>query len=510
MAETTWIKQASWVVAWDGAGDRHVYLRDADVVFAGNKLVFVGKGYAGAADRIVDGKDRLVMPGFVNIHSHPTSEPLLRGLTEEFKSRKLGMSTLYEYTVLVGRSNYTTTLAESQANRDNPQIYQDDDARKAACALAVYEMLGSGVTTFVDYSPNRANWIDEAIATGMRVCIAPSFRSGYWYTPNGHEVLYEFDEKAGRRAFNEAMALLDEVAKHPCDRLFGLVAPGQIDTCKPDLLQDARDAARERKLAMTLHAAQSVVEFREMVRRHGKTPIEWLESIGLLAPNFIIGHAIFLDHHSWINWPGPERKDLQRIVDSGAHVAHCPHNFVRSGVYLQDFGKYRRAGVNIGLGTDSYPHNFVDEMRWATVMAKVAAQDVWSTRVEDVFYAGTVGGAKALQRDDIGRLAPGCKADIVIADCNHPMMQPVRDPLRSLIFSALERPITDVYVDGRPVVAGGKVLTVDAVEAGRVLAAGQARALQRVPDKDWAMRTADEAFPLALATVDAIPAGNMH
>jgi cytosine/adenosine deaminase-related metal-dependent hydrolase len=149
-------------------------------------------------------------------------------------------------------------------------------------------------------------------------------------------------------------------------------------------------------------------------------------------------------------------------------------------------------------------------MRWASVMGKVAASSVWTARVEDVFYAATVGGAKALQRDDIGRLAPGCKADLVIADCTHPMMQPVRDPLRSLIFSALERPITDVYVDGRQVVTNGKVLTVDAEEAGRILSEGQQRALQRVPDKDWAMRTADEAFPLALETVQSIPAASLH
>ena len=496
---TTWIRNAAWVVAWDAAGDRHVYMRDADVVFRDGTLVHVGRGYAGSADTIVDGTDRLILPGFVNIHSHPTSEPLLRGLTEEFKSRKLGMSTLYEYTVLVGRSNYTTTLAESQANRDNPQIYQDDDARMAAGQIAMWEMLKSGVTTFVDYSPNRAGWIDEALATGMRVCMAPSFRSGYWYTPNGHEVLYNFDEAAGRRAFDEAVRLLDEVQAHPSDRLFGMMAPGQIDTCTMDLLQDARDAARERRLPMTLHAAQSVVEFREMVRRHGKTPIEWLESIGLLAPNFIIGHAIFIDEHSWINWP--EKRDLGRIVDSGSHVAHCPHNFVRGGVILQDFGRYRAAGVNIGLGTDSYPHNFVDEMRGAAVLGRGAPRDVAATRVEDVFYAGTVGGAKALQRDDIGRLAPGCKADIVVVDCTHPMMQPLRDPLRSLIFSALERPITDVYVGGDLVVKDGQVLTIDVSRAGAILTAGQQRALQRVPDKDWAKRTADEAFPLALATV---------
>ena len=508
MAKTTCIKNAAWVVAWDGETGRHVYMRDVNVVFSGNSIIHVGRDYDGHVDITVDGTSKMVMPGFINIHTHPTSEPLLRGLTEETKSPQFYMSTLYEYSVLVGRSNHTTTLAESQAKRDDPSIYQDDDARKAAAMVAVYEMLKSGVTTFVDYSPNRADWLAEAEATGMRVCVAPSFRSGFWYTPNGHEVLYKWDEAAGRRAFEEALAVVDSIPAHGCDRLFGMVAPGQIDTCTADLLQDARDASRERKMPMQLHAAQSVVEFREIVRRHGKTPVEWLEHLGLLAPNFIIGHAIFLDHHSWINWH--EKKDLGRIADSGTHVAHCPQNFVRGGVVLQDFGTYRKAGVNIGFGTDAYPHSYVDEMRWALMLAKVATGNVNATNAGEVFYSATVGGAKALQRDDIGRLAPGFKADLVLVDLKHPMMQPLRDPLRGLIFSALERPITDVYVDGRQVVRDGKVLTVDIEWATWAINEGQRRALPKVPEKDWAKRTADEVFPLALPQHDICGHGGWH
>jgi cytosine/adenosine deaminase-related metal-dependent hydrolase len=131
-------------------------------------------------------------------------------------------------------------------------------------------------------------------------------------------------------------------------------------------------------------------------------------------------------------------------------------------------------------------------------MAKVATRDVHSIGVGDVLEAATVGGARALGRDDLGRLAPGAKADLVLVDLDHPAMQPRRDPLRGLVFSALERPVRDVYVDGTLVVENGEVLTLDHHDAGRRLNAGQEKALEGVAARDWAGRSADEAFPLSL------------
>ena len=144
----------------------------------------------------------------------------------------------------------------------------------------------------------------------------------------------------------------------------------------------------------------------------------------------------------------------------------------------------------------------MDEMRRAVTLAKVATGDVHSIGAGDVLEAATVGGARALGRDDIGRLAAGAKADLVLVDLTHPSMQPVRDPLRGLMFSALERPVRDVYVDGRQVVRGGEVLTLDHRAAGERLTAGQQKALAGVAERDWAGRGADEAFPLSLPMAD--------
>ena len=472
---TTVIKNADWIIAWNDEQGRHEYLTGGDVVFTGDRFDFVGRGYSGPADREISGRGRMVMPGLINIHSHPASEPFNRGLMEERGSPKLGMSSLYEFMLLVR---------------------PDEDAKRAAALFAVSELLKSGVTTFTDYSAARAGWIEDLAGSGIRACLAPAYRSARWFTRNGHRVEYEWNEGAGREAMAQALGVIDDAARHPSGRLFGMLAPAQVDTCTPELLQASVEAAKARNLSLQIHAAQSVVEFREMTTRHGKTPIEWLDGLGVLYDGAIIAHCIFVDEHSWIRWP--RKGDLERVARSGASVAHCPNIFARRGILLQDFGKYRRLGINIGLGTDTFPHNFIDEMRWATVLCKVAAGDVEATSLADVFHAATVGGAKALLRTDIGRLAPGCKADLSLVDLAHPSLQPVRDPLRSLVFSGLDRPITDVFVDGRQVMADGQVKTVDVRAMVEAMSRGQRSALAHVSEADYAHRPVSEVFPMTL------------
>jgi cytosine/adenosine deaminase-related metal-dependent hydrolase len=233
-----------------------------------------------------------------------------------------------------------------------------------------------------------------------------------------------------------------------------------------------------------------------MVRRHGITPIQWAHRIGLAGPGTIFGHGIFVDEHSWLHWWS--RRDIAIMADTGTSVAHCPTPFARYGHTLEDFGKYRRAGINVGIGTDTVPQNLLEEMRWATVLARIAAEDIRSTEMADVFHAATVGGARALLRDDIGRIAPGAKADLVLVDLDNPWMMPARDPLRSLIFHAADRAVRDVYVDGRQVVASGRVLTLDRAGALARLTEAQRRMEALVPERDEWRRSSAEIAPLSL------------
>jgi 5-methylthioadenosine/S-adenosylhomocysteine deaminase len=217
----------------------------------------------------------------------------------------------------------------------------------------------------------------------------------------------------------------------------------------------------------------------------------------VLSPRTIIGHGIFLDHHPWTHWP--ETDDLEALARSGSTVAHCPTVFARRGIALRDFGRYVRRGVNMGIGTDVYPHNMLDEMRLASYLGRVVSESPRSVSVSDIFNAATIGGARALGRDDIGRLAVGCKADVVIVDCAHPAMRPCHDPLRSLVYSASDRAVAHVFVDGEQVVRDQKVLTIDYEAASAALEEAQTRGLSQIRQLDWAGRNAEEiagsAFP---------------
>ena len=470
------IKNAAWVVAWDESAGRHVYRRGVDVAFAGDTIAFLGRDYEGAADRVIDGKDRLVLPGFVNIHSHPEHEPLYRGIREEHGLRNMHMTGLYERSQAFGAP--------------------DEEARAASAEFAYCELLLSGVTTLVDISFPWEGWLELFAKSGLRGFLAPGYASARWRLANDRELEYAWDEARGRAGFEAALSLIERARQHPCGRLSGVVSPMQIDTCTADLLRDSRDAARERGLPFTVHLAQSVVEVREMIRRHGKTPVAWAHEIGILGPGAILGHALFLDTHSWIRWW--TRQDLATIADAGASVAHCPTPFARYGQIMENLGDYLRAGVTVGIGTDTTPHNMVEEMRKAAVLARIAARDIAAVGTADVLHAATVGGADALLREDLGRIAPGKKADLVLVDLTVPSMVPARDPLRSFLYHAGDRAVASVFIAGREVVAGGRVLTLDQQAAGERLASAQARMIEAAPRRDYRGRSAGEITPLSL------------
>jgi cytosine/adenosine deaminase-related metal-dependent hydrolase len=169
---------------------------------------------------------------------------------------------------------------------------------------------------------------------------------------------------------------------------------------------------------------------------------------------------------------------------------------MRRGIALNTFGGYLKAGVNIGIGTDTYPHNILDEMRNAGTVARVVAGTVDDHNTSDVFNAATIGGARALRRDDIGRLKAGAKADLVLVDLKCQAMRPVREPLRSLLYVAADRAVKDVYVDGRQVVRDGRCLTIDLDAELEALEAAQQRSMARVPSIDYAGRGAEELAPM--------------
>jgi len=475
MERTTCIRNADWVVAWDEASAAHRYLRGADVAFGGDRLLQVGGRYAGPVDDEIDGAGRMVMPGLIDLHCHPSAQAIFRGFTEEFGNPRLFYS---------GRHRFRQSFEP------------DADGERACAEFTLAEVLAGGVTTVVDLSHAYPGWLDILARSGVRAVVAPMYRSATWYTETGQETLYAWDEAAGWRAFEEARAVMDEADRHPCSRLSSMVSPAQVDTCTADLLRASVELAAATGRPLHVHAAQSYAEFNGMTRRHDTTPIAWLHSLGFLTPRTVIGHAVFTDEHPWLHWP--TRRDLDLLVSSGTSIAHCPTPFARDGTLLHTLTRYRRAGINLGIGTDTHPHNLLEEMRFAEILARVAAGPMHGLATADILDLATIGGAAALGRADIGRLASGAKADLVLVDLTHPAMRPLHDPLRSLIYAAADRAIDRVVVDGRTVVEGGRVLTLDRHAAAAKLEAAQKRAIARAPERDPQGRSIEEIMPRTL------------
>jgi len=185
---TTCIRNASWVVAWDGAAAEHRYLQDGDVVFSGDSIDFVGKNHTGPVDTEVNGKGLVVLPGFVDIHSHPALEPIYKGIREEHGVPEMYMTGLYE---------------RMQA------FVPDPIGMLAAGEIAYAELLKSGVTTVVDLMFPFDGWLDLLERSGLRGYAGPWYGSASWQLENRHELKFVWDEAGGRRDFEKAIATIE-------------------------------------------------------------------------------------------------------------------------------------------------------------------------------------------------------------------------------------------------------------------------------------------------------------
>lgn len=479
--KTICFRNADWIVGWDTDNQRHCYFKNADLAFRGDKILFAGPGrFDGDCDEEIAAVGRCLMPGLVDIHNHSASMPTFRGIREDLGNPSFYFSGLYE-----GWGLFMPPL----------------EVRNVTTRAAICEMLLSGVTTYVDMSYPYPGWLDAVAESRIRASVSPLFDSAKTIASTDHTVEYKWAPDGGFGDFKRAVELLEEVERHPSDRLSAMMSPMAVDTCTPQLLRAAHGLALERNWPYHLHAGMAVIEFHEMVRRGGKTSIQWLKEQGVLGPSTIIGHGAILDHHSWVHWH--TKDDISILADSGASISHCPVVLSRCGITLESFGRYKRAGINIGIGTDCHPHNMLEEMREAAVLCRVSEQHMFSATTADVFDAATIGGARALMRDDIGRLTPGAKADIVVVDVTHPIMLPLYDPIRSLIFSACDRAVKDVYIGGEQVVSDGTVLTIDHQRVAKAVSDIQDAVVLDIPNRDRKHRSAEQVAPKTYETLSA-------
>jgi cytosine/adenosine deaminase-related metal-dependent hydrolase len=291
------------------------------------------------------------------------------------------------------------------------------------------------------------------------------------------------------------LQLADEFEGSYGDRIRTMLFPYQFDTCSPKLLKATSEAARDRGLIVHMHAAQYLYEFRESVRRYGKTPIQFLHDIGFLGPDVILTHVLFTTSHPDTGYPRGDTRDIDLLSESGATLAHCPVVFSLAGQMLHSFDTYRRAGVNIAMAIEAFPVDMIKAMRTAAVLGKIAEHDRAAVTARHVFDAATLAGARGLGRDDLGRLAPGAKADILIVDMTGLHLGLLDDPIKKLVYMCSQRDIEKVIIGGEVIVEAGRVKGIDEevlAKKAREINQGQKQAYAAFNPQG---KTAEELFP---------------
>jgi len=475
--------QGGWVVGYDGRG--HTLIPNGSVVFEDDRVIHVGRDFDGTVERTIDARGKLVSPGLINCHLHAAVNSSQTVFIADGKLDYFG-------------SNF---IGYAAPRRGAPKPSSIADPRLAA-TYGMWSALRGGATTILDVGtmPGGPDAFTSIVGElGVRAYLGPAFRSAE-YGFDGDCVYWNWDESQGTAGLARAIDYVKKYDGAHDGRIRAMIYPGQMDTCTLDLLRAARRAADELNVPLQLHAAMNLREFHKIIEQHGKTPIALLDEIGFLKPKTGLGHCVFHNRHSWCHYPYGD--DLKILADSGTTVVHAPYKYAKMGIMFESFARYRDAGINIALGTDTYPQDMVNEMRWAALMSRLADGSFTVGKPRDVFDAATIGGAAHLGRDDIGRLAVGAKADIIVVDLQQVHYGAVRDPIAALVECGNGRDVDTIIVDGRMLVENGRAVGFDEAEMLREVQAEGERQWRAVPDWHWSEKSVDEIVPLSYPIPD--------
>ena len=483
--------RGAWVVGNDNG--RHVLIKDGEVVFEGDGILFVGGHFPGEVDEEIDGTGMLVAPGFIDTHVHAGYQAQKRLIADIGRPDYLGQPFL----------EFDVPRAGTTVGGD-PRFFSEEDKRLHAedpwALFTAVELIRNGVTTFVEMGApvHMQEALAKAVGSiGSRAYLGAGYDLGGWVGgPNGR-LTRVIDEAYGAKAFGDALNFSKRIDGNADGRLNAILAPKRVETCSIAQLEATAKLAREHQFPVCIHAAYSVHEFYDILREHRKTSIELLDHVGLLdlGARLNIGHGNFVAEHRRLAYSGGS--DIELMGQHGCTISHCPCNLVRRARFLDTWSKYRKSGVNVALGSDTYPRDMIMQMRTASYFAKVLEHDLGAASAAEVFDAATLSGARSLGRDDLGRLSAGAKADIVMIEMRNMRHGPVRDPIRSLV----ECGIGD---DVRTVIVGGRVCmrdrVIDGIDDAKLLDAAQ-----RLGERTWANwqswdslgRTADQMCPMS-------------
>ncbi len=399
--------------------ERQIY-QDGFIVFEQDKITAIGdrKDYTREADCVeIDGKGGILMPGMVNLHAHLGMIPF-RGLQDDCVDR------------------FRKFLLPIEKEEMSPEMVY------ASTRYAISEMLLSGITTVLDmyYFEKEA----AKAASTMEI------RGVFGQTIISQDVC---DFHTPKESLAYTQEFIDEYKNDPL--ITPCVAPHGTSTCTEEILKESFALAEKNDVPFTIHTAEMDYEMKYFREKYDMTPVEFLDSLGVLAPRVIAGHCISMSEH-----------DLELMKEKGASVAHCIGSNTKAAKGVAPVREMLQAGIPVGLGTDGPASgntlDLITQFKLFANFHKNTNHDRSAFPAEKIITLGTIGGAQALHMDkEIGSLEVGKQADLVLLETESVNMFPVYDPYSTLVYSANSSNVSTVFVAGKCVVRDKKLVNHD-------------------------------------------------
>ncbi len=389
---------------------------DEDVYVDAGRIVAIG-GPQRRTRRTVDATGMLVIPGLINLHDH------LRDLTPGIR---------------IGEGLKIDALLRTMwrlAEMMGPEEY------RVGAMLGAARLLKAGVTSVVDHVyPFHVSGLEESAIAGYE---ATGIR---WFLARGIMTRpYKPICETAAAAFRAIEELSDVV---PSERLF--VAPVSLRQVPPSVYARARRFADRRGLRLYTHIAETPDEVKQTREEHGARPVQLLHKLGFAGEDTILVHCVQLS-----------AGEIRQLAVSGSHVVHCPTNHMKLSKGVTPVPRLLESGVNVGMGVDTMG-DIIAEMQQEVLIQSLTTGDPGAISPATALEMATRNGAAALGlADELGSIEKGKRADIVCVDLRSVHLQPVLDPVWTLVNRAHGHDVAHVVVDGQVVVRGGKLVEID-------------------------------------------------
>ncbi|MDO5632366.1 MAG: chlorohydrolase family protein [Paracoccus sp. (in: a-proteobacteria)] len=465
---------ARWVLA-----DGPRLIRDGEVVIEGSSVIYTGHRFTGEVARRIDFGAALISPGLIDLDALSDLDTTILALDHQPGWAK-GRVWPRSYVARGPYEMYSQDELAFQKRFAFAQLLMSGITTAAPIASLFYREWGETVAEFAAAS-------DAAGEMGLRVYLGPAFRSGGMVLEAPGDMRPVFDEARGLAGLADAAAFIRDHDGRHGGLVRGLLAPDRVETCTEALLRATDAASRDLGCPIRLHMAQGQMEVETVRALHGTTAPDWLARLGLLSDRLIAPHAT-----------NATDTDLRHYADQGVSVVHCPLVSGRGGSILRSFARLRDMGITIAMGTDTAPADMLLNMLTGLMTARIS-DGAEAVRSRDFWDAATLGGAAALKRPDLGRLAPGLPADIAVFALDDAVMTPAIDPISTLVAGGSGKICRAVFVDGR--LSMRRVGHTPEV-AGIDLPAAQTRAqaqfdglVAKYPERSWNHPPVEQLFP---------------